>query len=638
VSRRSASSRLATWIVSLSIIGAVHLAGADTASPQQRSDVGTGEMSIVEHGSSVGPGGSVHVALQLPGVIAPGDQLTLSIHDPVANEDEFFASAFGEELGGVLHAADWRVSELAPDQFGVVDLVVQLSTGSTSETDEDEGVRLARPGVYPTSIELRTAEQELVGRIDTHLVRLPDPAEEEAPTGALPVVVLLAVPEMDDPGSAIDWIGLLGRHPDVAVTASITPELIDHAAGTPELAAITELGTMRELIRRPYFPVDEAALAAARLDDEVAALLERGDEIIAAVANPAPATLWFGHEDMGVELATALYERGVRDAVVAPSALASTLRTPPRRPVELISGDVRLRSLVLDELVPAQEGDSPVATAQRMAAQLATIALTGEEGQIIALDVSTDNDIALTEAILRQLAGLPLVRTVLASEAIGEPLAVGADRLPVREPLVRQPTDELVITDYLAAESQLAAYRSMIRDEDAADHDLLAAELQRSLSSNVEQSVREAAWQQVIDYVRRQTSLVDAPPEESINLTSRRASVPFSFQNRSDLALRVEVRFISDKLRVEDLDDGESTTLLLEPGVTTREFQLQALSTGSFPLTIELHSPDGTLLVSRSRSAVRSTTPTGVGLALTLGAAVFLLAWWVLDLRRRRRA
>jgi hypothetical protein len=443
---------------------------------------------------------------------------------------------------------------------------------------------------------------------------------------------------MDDPGSAIDWIGLLGRHPDVAVTASITPELIDHAAGTPELAAITELGTMRELIRRPYFPVDEAALAAARLDDEVAALLERGDEIIAAVANPAPATLWFGHEDMGVELATALYERGVRDAVVAPSALASTLRTPPRRPVELISGDVRLRSLVLDELVPAQEGDSPVATAQRMAAQLATIALTGEEGQIIALDVSTDNDIALTEAILRQLAGLPLVRTVLASEAIGEPLAVGADRLPVREPLVRQPTDELVITDYLAAESQLAAYRSMIRDEDAADHDLLAAELQRSLSSNVEQSVREAAWQQVIDYVRRQTSLVDAPPEESINLTSRRASVPFSFQNRSDLALRVEVRFISDKLRVEDLDDGESTTLLLEPGVTTREFQLQALSTGSFPLTIELHSPDGTLLVSRSRSAVRSTTPTGVGLALTLGAAVFLLAWWVLDLRRRRRA
>ena len=321
--------------------------------------------------------------------------------------------------------------------------------------------------------------------------------------------------------------------------------------------------------------------------------------------------------------------------VVGADSLAEAPTQPPRRPIEITADDVIQRALLLEELASPLGHDSPAAGAQRIASQLATIAFTGGGDEIVAIDVSA-LDVADATALLDQLAALPLIETVTAGEALGQPLAIDASRLPVRlgaaEPEAASPS----LGGYTEAKQLLTAYRSMIRDEDTAEHDRLATELLRSLSEDVALDARNLTWRRVVDFVRQQASLVDAPPEQSINLTSRTADVPFSFQNRSDTAVRVEVRFISDKLRIADFDDGESTTIVLVPGVTNHEFSLEALSTGSFPLAIELHSPDGTLLIGRTRTAIRSTTPTGVGLGLTVGAALFLVVWWAVDMRRRR--
>jgi hypothetical protein len=176
----------------------------------------------------------------------------------------------------------------------------------------------------------------------------------------------------------------------------------------------------------------------------------------------------------------------------------------------------------------------------------------------------------------------------------------------------------------------------MIRDEDASEHDQLSRNLLFSLSSDSSQLDQRTLWESIVTRIRVQTSLIDIPPDESIQLTSRKASVPFSFQNRADIPLRVELRIIGEKLTVEDFDDGESTTLVLEPGVTTHRFRLRALGSGSFPVTIELHSPDGGLLVGKAQAAIRATTPTGVGLGLTIGAAIFLVIWWVIDTKRKK--
>ncbi|MDG1488905.1 MAG: hypothetical protein P8R36_01315, partial [Actinomycetota bacterium] len=189
---------------------------------------------------------------------------------------------------------------------------------------------------------------------------------------------------------------------------------------------------------------------------------------------------------------------------------------------------------------------------------------------------------------------------------------------------------------YRKAKTHLSAYRSMIRDEDATDHDNFSQELLYSLSDDLKELEQQTIWRRIIDYVRQRSSLLDAPPEETVQMTSRSAAVPFSFQNRSKTALRVELRIISEKITVEDFDDGETTTLVLEPGITTHRFNLRSLSSGSFPIKIELLSPNGSLVLSETQSVIRATAPTGVGLALTLGAALFLAIWWIADSRRRR--
>ena len=176
----------------------------------------------------------------------------------------------------------------------------------------------------------------------------------------------------------------------------------------------------------------------------------------------------------------------------------------------------------------------------------------------------------------------------------------------------------------------------MVRDEDAEDYEALDRELLLSLSTEVSTLTQIDLWESTVDLIRLQASLIDIPPDESIQLTSQKASVPFSFQNRAGIPLRVELRIIGERVTVEDFDDGESTTLVLEPGVTTHRFRLRALGSGAFPVSIELHSPDGGILVGRAQAALRATTPTGVGLGLTIGAAVFLASWWLLDTRKRK--
>ncbi len=618
----------------LALVTPTHAAAQDTGP-------GTGGLELVEQTVGARPTENISIVLQLPGVIAPGDGLTLTVHEPVTDEAEFLATADGEELGGVLGARQFALSDLRPDAFGIVGLSVRIEAEDrpTAEVgpDQPEPLILARAGVYPVRLELRTSSQELVGRIVTHIIRLPAP-QAVGGDRVDPVQVVLVADITGQPASsmpAIDWLAVLARHPDLAITAAITPEIFDLLAGTPELQGFVDTGSRRHLVRLPYFRVDEAALDAAGLEPELETLLTGGDARLTVTGQAASPTLWLSGDATDTDTLRSLHSRGVREVVVGADSLAEAPTQPPRRPIEITADDVIQRALLLEELASPLGHDSPAAGAQRIASQLATIAFTGGGDEIVAIDVSA-LDVADATALLDQLAALPLIETVTAGEALGQPLAIDASRLPVRlgaaEPEAASPS----LGGYTEAKQLLTAYRSMIRDEDTAEHDRLATELLRSLSEDVALDARNLTWRRVVDFVRQQASLVDAPPEQSINLTSRTADVPFSFQNRSDTAVRVEVRFISDKLRIADFDDGESTTIVLVPGVTNHEFSLEALSTGSFPLAIELHSPDGTLLIGRTRTAIRSTTPTGVGLGLTVGAALFLVVWWAVDMRRRR--
>src|SRR5205807_854311 len=53
-----------------------------------------------------------------------------------------------------------------------------------------------------------------------------------------------------------------------------------------------------------------------------------------------------------------------------------------------------------------------------------------------------------------------------------------------------------------------------------------------------------------------------------------------------------------------------------------------ARTAGVFTLVVALESPDGALTLASSKYTVRSTAASGVGVFLSIGAALFLALWW----------
>ena len=216
-------------------------------------------------------------------------------------------------------------------------------------------------------------------------------------------------------------------------------------------------------------------------------------------------------------------------------------------------------------------------------------------------------------------------------DAIGQPIELDAARASYEEL-----SGDVQL--YLDAVSTLESYRSMIQDEDThLVYDDVRDQLLVSLGAGITGTVRDTEARRAKDKVRAEIAAIEPPPLGGVSLTSREATAPFSFRNTNDYPMRVEVRFISDKALFVDFDDGETTTIVLEPGITTKEFRVQALSAGSFPLRIEMFSPDGALELGGVDLTIRSTVPSFVGVALTIGAILVLVIWWARSLLRSRR-
>ena len=596
-------------------------------------EVGSGGIQITHQSPIAQAGGSLDFTLRLPGVVANDDQIIVTVHEPVINETGFLQSVNGQGLGGVLASRTIDVSDLDLDAWGLAAIKFPLTNSG------DEAIRVARVGVYPITIEMRTASQELVGRVVTHLIRIGD-----APSQRLALALVAKIPHTTGHSDSKEnfntpsaWFDLLVQHFDIPVSVTFQPNQIDDSVDETTAEKFHTTKTQHELVRGSFIPIDEAALMDAGLSGEVSTLLKIGSEKLRTLGTLAPPTLWVGHGMADTAQVDRRWQRGIREVIVEPSSLFPLPATAPRGPVEILGVDSNVRALVVDHLSSRKEYDTAASEAHRVLTHLAVIAFTQQPTPLLVLDLGAGTrDVDFATAFLKGLTYLDWVEPVSASAAITKSLLLKDGKLQQYRLRSHPSSTTENFTGYRDAQRYLTSFRSMIRDEDASEHDQLSQKLLFSLSSDSSKLDRETLWESIVSRIRVQTSLIDIPPDESIQLTSQKASVPFSFQNRADIPLRVELRIIGEKLTVEDFDDGESTTLVLEPGVTTHRFQLRALGSGSFPVTIELHSPDGGLLVGKAQAAIRATTPTGVGLGLTIGAAVFLLVWWVVDTKRKK--
>jgi hypothetical protein len=117
-----------------------------------------------------------------------------------------------------------------------------------------------------------------------------------------------------------------------------------------------------------------------------------------------------------------------------------------------------------------------------------------------------------------------------------------------------------------------------------------------------------------------------------VTLTARSGKIPITVANGSDERVTVVLRLTSPKV---DLP-GTSEPFVLEPHRrTTQLLQVGTRATGTFPIRVDVLTPDGAVEIAGSDIRLTSTAFNRVALALTGGAAGVLLLWWRFGRRRR---
>ena len=460
--------------------------------------------------------------------------------------------------------------------------------------------------------------------------------------------------------------------PSSAVGPATTSPPTPGAANPPTAAARDTLdrlrrgvaeGTGRQVIVGPYVPINLPALYGSRLDCEVRAELDQGAE---ATAQVLPGTrvgifrTWVGEEPLNPAAIDRLQALGYDRLVVPDANLSPTpsARLTPDRPF-LLEGSgsaTTLPAAVADDGLASHfiGGAEAVLQAHQFLADLAQVFFEQPNGAERGVVVLTPRSWTPSAGFLRTafdgLASAPVLDPVTLDTLFSTtPFATMANpRGHGTVPLVRHLADPMPATpadgsyghdsSVRTARPHLAGFVSLTDPTNP-----LAVDLSRRFliaeSADLRTSSQRYAYIETVDRViGTQFSGIQPPPSHTITLTAQTGKIPLTFRRRLSYTVHVLVRLHSEKLLFPGHtgDDIEALDLIGEN--TTERVEVLTRTSGTFPLFITLSSLDGNLRKDRpTRLTIRSTSTSAVGLALTGGAALFLVVWWGRHAVRRRR-
>jgi hypothetical protein len=292
------------------------------------------------------------------------------------------------------------------------------------------------------------------------------------------------------------------------------------------------------------------------------------------------------------------------------------------------------------------DGDDPPALrAQRFLAGLSVIALEQPNvarGIVVLEPDDWDANSALLESALAGLtADHPLLHPMTVDDLVATVPPATSGNAPVERQLAPSavPPPPVTEREYTDAQSELSAFNALVPPPnpvaDPGNRSLLVS-LSSAWTGAAGRARARAELGKIHLDVEQFVGRLRVPAVDStITLTAEKGEIPVTFLNETGQQLRVRVHLQSDKLQ---FPNGDEHVVDLPPRSTTVRFSVQAQSSGTFPLTLKVTSPDGALPIQQTEVKVRTTFfVSNVGLILTVGAGLFLAGWWAHDLRRRRR-
>lgn len=584
-------------------------------------------------------------------------ELAVAVYRRVSSRSEFQRTLEGRPRTAPLSVTSTPLSDLATDAAGAV--VVRLPVQDPAQRPEWPKLRLGAEGVYPVRVELReVGGGESLADLVTHLVYVNPPAE-----GGRPLTVALVLPvhaplalqpdgqRRVPPGLAESvraLAGSLAANPRVALTVAPTPETLQALNTSPrdsDRQAVRELArglSGRQVAAATYVPVNLPLLTAAGLAGEAVAQLDRGNDIIERTLGVRPdPTTWIVDERLDQSAVQHLRQQRSERLVIPETALQPVdMPVTLAQPFELDVRAVRRpHALSVDDgLASHFGGDDPVLAAHRLLADLATVYLDrpGKERAVVAqAPRSWQSSARFLDTLLGGLTTSPVLAATPLDAAFNTPLATtpADDRLARR--LVRPPTSpaDLPAAQMRAARDRLTAFSTILEPDNPLDEQLEEL-LLTSQGAALRPRQRLAYLNGLQQGIDRQLDLIELPRNRSMTLTARTGEIPITILARTGYPVRLQVQLASDKL---EFPGGAVRDLDLTRRNTTERFSVRARASGTFPLRVNLVSPDGSLVLGRSRLTVRSSAASGVGVVLSVGAVLFLLLWWGRHQMRGRR-
>ena len=397
----------------------------------------------------------------------------------------------------------------------------------------------------------------------------------------------------------------------------------------------------------PYAGGDLAALVRHGLEADATALIAKGRRDLEAALGTTPdeRLAWPPGGAVDPALLRVLERARVRDVVVSHQLLPVDSPWTQNAPVKLAAGDgPPSTALVPDPGLSAavadpRGADEPAVLAQRVLAESAVAWLErpggtrpAARGVLIAPPQRWRPAPAFFSALLKGLGQVPWLDVVPAHQlAGGVPQGPGDQERTLAsygQPLIGQELPGSYLARIAGVERRLASFRSTVgpgyAPADDFTRDLYVAEsaAYRRPATRLRGTQHIRAVDEGIASVYRRIRI----QATQVTLTRRDGNVPVSVTNSGNEPLTVRLRLSSPRVDVtqqvsEPFVIGGRSGATMAPRVRTR-------ATGRFPVTAEVLSADGRVIITRADVQVRSTVISRVTLVLLGGSLAFLLVWW----------
>lgn len=519
-------------------------------------------------------------------------------------------------------------------------------------------------GVYPLQVSLLEQGTGPVASFTTYLIVTP-PSEVGAGTHPLQfawVLPLGSSPALSSSGLAIDDRSDLSELEEIESALESAPaasvsldvfgqfvESLEQRSDPGSVGALAELKSLTvpsgqvDLLPGTFVATDPDALVASGLSSAVGVQLARAHQVLTAAGIGFDARDYAVNGRLGSAALGLLERSGITrlvlpDASVQPLSATYSQWTPttpfivPGSAVEGIASDSGLEKELASDAAPALK-------AQEMLADLSIQYFdnTGaEQALVLESSVGTGVSPAFLRALLTGLSASRIVHAVSLAQ-IFDTIPPGSS---YTSPDKRQLSGAGTSTDLVPAGAIASAHESL-----AALASVLPATLHphgrvplsdlvlMAEGSNETTAQRNAYLEPIFQQSDRLSGLVSLPFGHTITMTSLRAKIPITIVSVAKAPFWARLSLASNAF---GFPDGRSFRIRIVPRTNIVPIVVTAKSSGDFSLQLTLSTTSG-FTMQTGTMTIRSTAISGVAVALSIGAAAFLVVWWLRSILTKRR-